>query len=78
MSVKIREQITTQGLITYLDGAYSNSIVNGSLFWKDITRQTADTPLYNGASYSNSKYIGGVNFDGVDDYIAIPYRYLTT
>lgn len=77
MSVKIREQITTQGLITYLDAAYSNSIVTGSAVWKDITRQTGDTPLYNGANYSNAKYIGGVNFDGVDDYIAIPYRYLT-
>lgn len=78
MSIQIREQITTNGLITYLDGAYSNSIISGSLVWKDITRQTADTPLINGANYSNTRYIGGVNFDGVDDYIAIPYRYLTT
>lgn len=77
MSLQIRDSITTNGLITYLDGAYSNSIVSGSLIWKDLTRQTADTSLVNGANFSTSKFIGGVNFDGVDDHIAIPYRSLT-
>ena len=78
MSVKIRDQITTEGLITYLDGAYSNSISNGSLVWKDMLRQNSDTTLINGASYSSDSYIGGVMFDGVDDYISVPYNYALT
>ena len=78
MSVTIREQITTQGLITYLDGAYSNSIVSGSLVWKDIMRLNTNTSLINGASYNTSEYIGGVTFDGIDDYVSIPYNYALT
>lgn len=78
MSVKIREQIITKGLVTYIDGAYPNSIVSGSLVWKDIMRLNTDTSLINGAYYSTSEYIGGVPFDGVDDYVSIPYNYALT
>jgi hypothetical protein len=78
MSTQIREQSNNTGLITYLDGAYPNSIVSGSLVWKDMDRKNADTSLINGASYTNSKFFGGVTFDGVDDYVSIPYRSLTT
>lgn len=78
MSITIREQISNEGLINYIDAAYPASIVSGSLVWKDMIRKNADTSLINGASYTSSSYFGGVTFDGVNDYISIPYRSLTT
>lgn len=78
MSTQIREQSNNSGLVTYIDGAYPNSIISGSLVWKDMIRKNPDTSLINGAIYSNAKYYGGIDFDGVDDYVSIPYNYALT
>jgi hypothetical protein len=78
MSTQVKEKIITKGLVTYIDGAYANSIVSGSLVWKDLMRTNTDTSLINGASYNTSQYIGGVPFDGTDDYVSIPYNYALT
>lgn len=79
MPIRIGEPINENGLVTYIDGAYTNSIATGSLVWKDIIRRNTDTTLINGAIYSTSKYNGGVVFDGVDDFVSVPYNYnLTT
>jgi len=78
MAVKVREKINERGLVNYIDGAYDYSITQGSTVWKDMRRSYPDTSLINGASYSNAKYNGGVAFDGVDDWVYVPYNYALT
>lgn len=79
MSTKIRDRIDTRGLINYIDAAYPKSITNNEISWRDVMKKYPNSTLINGAYYSDSPYLGKVNFDGIDDWVSIPYNYnLTT
>jgi hypothetical protein len=59
--------ITTNGLVLFLDAANPKSYVSGSTIWNDLTLNQNTTTLVNGPTYS-SAFAGGVVFDAVDDY----------
>jgi hypothetical protein len=62
--------ITTNGLVLFLDAANPKSYVSGSTIWNDLTLNQNTTTLVNGPTYS-SAFAGGVAFDAVNDYGAV-------
>jgi hypothetical protein len=63
--------ITTSGLVFYLDAANSISYINGSTIWKDISQTQILGSLINGPTF-NSSNGGSIVFDGVNDYASFP------
>lgn len=62
------QRIVTDGLVLHLDAGNPNSYSGSGSTWSDISGNSYDGTLTNGAYYSNSD--GGVMiFDGTDDYI---------
>jgi hypothetical protein len=62
--------ITTNGLVLFLDAANPKSYVSGSTTWNDLTINQNTTPLVNGPTYS-SAFAGGIVFDATNDYGAV-------
>jgi hypothetical protein len=62
--------ITTNGLVMYLDAANPKSYISGSTKWNDLSGNNNHATLVNGPTFSSSS--GGVIvFDGVDDYASV-------
>jgi hypothetical protein len=64
--------IVTDGLILYLDAANTKSYISGSTDWYDLTTYNNDGTLTNGPVFSDENE-GNITFDGIDDYVNIPY-----
>jgi hypothetical protein len=62
--------ITTNGLVLFLDAANPKSYVSGSTTWNDLTLNQNTTTLINGPTYSSS-FAGGIVFDATNDYGAV-------
>jgi hypothetical protein len=62
--------ITTNGLVLFLDAANPKSYVSGSTSWNDLSIGGNNGTLINGPTY-NSGNAGNISFDAVDDYCAI-------
>lgn len=62
--------ITTNGLVLFLDAANPKSYVSGSTTWNDLTFNQNTTTLVNGPTYSSS-FAGGIVFDATNDYGAV-------
>ena len=62
--------ITTSGLVLFLDAANPKSYVSGSTRWNDLTLNQNTTTLVNGPTYS-SAFVGGIVFDATNDYGAV-------
>lgn len=60
------------GLILALDTADKNSYKGSGTTWKDLTSNANNGTLTNGPTFSNLNS-GCLLFDGVDDYVTIPY-----
>jgi hypothetical protein len=71
MAVANGGSIVTNGLVLALDAADRNSYVSGSTTWVDISGNGSNGTLTNGPTFS-SVSLGGIVFDGIDDYIALP------
>jgi hypothetical protein len=60
--------ITTNGLVLFLDAANPKSYVSGSTTWNDLSIGGNNGTLTNGPTYSSAN-AGSIVFDGVDDYV---------
>ena len=67
------QNIVMNGLVNFLDAGYNGSYPTSGTTWTNISGVSGGTgTLTNGPTYSSSN--GGViDFDGVDDYVIIPY-----
>ena len=59
--------ITTNGLVLYLDASNTKSYVSGSTTWNDLSGNENNGTLTNGPTYETANG-GGLIFDGVNDY----------
>jgi hypothetical protein len=62
--------ITTNGLVLFLDAANPKSYISGSTTWNDLTINQNTTTLVNGPTFSSS-FAGGIVFDATNDYGAV-------
>jgi hypothetical protein len=60
--------IIRNGLVLALDAANTKSYVSGSTVWRDLSMNNNSGSLINGPTFS-SAYLGGIAFDGVNDYV---------
>ena len=60
--------VVTSGLNLHLDAGNSSSYPGSGNTWYDISGNSNNGTLTNGANY-NSSYGGAINFDGIDDYV---------
>lgn len=68
MAFNFSPKIVTDGLVLYLDGANSRSIVSGSTIWNDLNRSNNNGSLLNAARYDSANR-GNVLFDGLNTYV---------
>jgi hypothetical protein len=68
MSGKIGPDINENGLVLYLDAANRNSYPGSGTSWFDLSGNSNTTTLTNGPTFNGSN-MGGIVFDGVDDYV---------
>jgi hypothetical protein len=61
-------KIITNGLVLYLDAANRNSYPGSGTTWTDLSGNGNNSTLTNGPTFNNSN-MGGIVFDGVDDYV---------
>lgn len=73
MSFNFSPKIVTEGLVLYLDAANTKSYISGSNVWGDISRTGVIGTLTNGPTFSSING-GAITFDGINDYITIPYN----
>jgi hypothetical protein len=69
MSIGYNPSIATSGLIQCLDAANLRSYTGSGTSWLDISGTNNNGTLVNGPIYSSSN-LGGINFDGTDDYVS--------
>jgi len=67
MAFHYSPNVTSDGLVMYLDGARFTS---GSTTWTDISRFNNNTTLVNGPVYNPTNSLGTVTTDGTNDYIS--------
>lgn len=72
MSFSNGPTVVTNGLVLSLDAGDRNSYVSGSTTWFDLAGTNNGT-LTNGPTF-NTGSGGSIVFDGVDDYVRIPYN----
>lgn len=63
--------IVTDGLILNLDASFSASYPKVGTTWYDISGSNNNGQMVNGLAFNNG---GWMDFDGVDDYVWIPYN----
>lgn len=68
MAGNVAPKIIIDGLVLSLDAANPRSFFSGSTVWNDLTANITNGSLINGPIYS-SVDSGGINFDGLDDYV---------
>ena len=66
-------KIVNSGLVLALDAGDRNSYAGSGTVWTDISGNGNDGTLINGPTF-NSSYNGGIEQDGSDDYITVPYK----
>lgn len=69
MSIVYNPSIVTTGLVLCLDAANIKSYPGTGTTWSDLSTNNNNGTLVNGPTYS-SLNLGGINFDGIDDYIS--------
>jgi hypothetical protein len=68
MAVYGGPEITTSGLVLYLDAANSKSYPGTGTVWTDLSTQGNNGTLTNGPVYSSANK-GSIVFDGTNDYV---------
>jgi prepilin-type N-terminal cleavage/methylation domain-containing protein len=69
----LAKPVVTDGLVLYLDAGYKNSYQSPGTTWNDLSGNGNNGTLMNGVTY-NGDDGGGLVFDGVNSYIAIPHN----
>jgi hypothetical protein len=69
----IPSAIVTDGLVLWLDAGITPSYPGSGSTWTDISGNRNNGTLTNGPTYNNSNG-GSIGFDGVDDYVTIPFN----
>jgi hypothetical protein len=64
--------VVENGLVLALDVGNSKSYPGSGTAWTDLSGNGNTGTLVNGVGY-NSGNLGSLSFDGVDDYVSIPY-----
>lgn len=77
MSFRYSPKIITDGLVFYLDAANSNSFVNGSTVWNDLSTYTNNSTLVNAPTFDSSNS-GSLLFDGTNEYSNVPINAVPT
>ena len=73
MSLSHSPQISLNGLVLCLDAANRKSYPTTGTTWTDLSGRGNNGTLVNGVGYNGSNG-GSLSFDGVDDYVNIPYN----
>jgi hypothetical protein len=68
MSGNVAPKIVLDGLILYLDAANIRSYPGTGTVWTDLTDNKFNGTLTNGPTFTSDN-LGGIVFDGVDDYV---------
>jgi hypothetical protein len=63
----------TNGLVLALDAADKNSYVGSGTTWTDVSGNNNTGTLTNGPTFNGGNG-GSIVFDGVDDYVNVPYN----
>lgn len=66
-------RIVTDGLVFYMDVGNSKCYTGTGIGFLDLSIYQNDGVLVNGTSY-DTQYLGNFSFDGVDDYIEVPFN----
>ena len=66
-------RIVTSGLVLALDAAERLSYPRTGTTWRDLSGNSNNGTLTNGPTF-NAGNLGSIVFDGVDDYVNIPYN----
>jgi hypothetical protein len=77
MSVNANPYIVTTGLVFDLDAANPRSYPGSGTIWYDACGSNVRGTLTNNPTY-NSANLGGISFDGVDDYVELNSTTLIT
>jgi len=72
MAVYGGPEITTNGLVLYLDAGNTKSYPGSGTLWTDLSENGNNGTLTNGPIYSSSNK-GGIVFDGTNDYVTCLY-----
>jgi hypothetical protein len=72
MALSHSPSIITQNLSLCLDAANPKSYPGSGTTWTDLSGNGNNGTLVNGVGYNGSN-LGSLVFDGVDDYVSIPY-----
>jgi hypothetical protein len=73
MALSRGPKIVTSGLVLALDAADKNSYSGTGTNWQDLSGMTNNGTLTNGPTFSGTNG-GCIVFDGIDDYVNIPYN----
>jgi len=73
MGIARGPKIVTSGLVLALDAADKNSYKGTGTTWRDLSGNNNTGTLTNGPTFSTAN-MGSIVFDGVDDYVNIPYN----
>ena len=73
MATKGGPKIITDGLVLALDAANPKSYPGSGTTWTDLSNSGNDCTLTNGPSFSSGNK-GSILFDGVDDYVNLPFK----
>jgi hypothetical protein len=73
MGASAGPDIIDDGLVLALDAADTNSYPGSGATWTDLSGQGNTGTLTNGPTYSSANG-GSIVFDGVNDYVRIPYN----
>jgi hypothetical protein len=69
----ISSGIVTDGLVLWLDAGNTPSYPGTGTAWTDLSGNNNNGTLTNGPTYSSANG-GSLVFDGVDDYVTVPYN----
>lgn len=69
MSIGYNPSIVTSGLVLCLDAGNKRSYPGTGTAWNDVSDIGNNGTLVNGPTFDSSN-LGGINFDGIDDYIS--------
>ena len=73
MAASLGPSINEAGLVLALDAADRNSYLGSGTTWTDLSGNANTGTLTNGPTFSNANG-GCIVFDGVDDYVDVPYN----
>jgi hypothetical protein len=73
MAISRGPKIVTNGLVLALDAADKNSYSGTGTTWTDLSGNNNTGTLTNGSTFNNDRG-GCIVFDGVDDYVNVPYN----